>query len=209
MAFAACSSTTGADAVVRLTIVQGNQQVAPVGTQLPLPVVLRVVGSGGAPVAQVPVQFAVQVGGGSVDPGTVISDANGEVRTKWTLGPSSTSQLLVGTARGADTVHVPAVGVPPRDLAVVQGNNQTARAGTLLPTAVVLRITGGSNLPMPNQTVTFTITAGGGSVTPQSAVTNSAGEVTLRWTLGPALGNQTVVATAGALSPVTIAAIAN
>jgi hypothetical protein len=209
VACAACSSATDADGAVRLGIVQGNQQVAAVGSLLPLPVVLRVVSASGAPVAQVPVQFSVQAGGGAVDPGTATSDANGEVRTRWTLGPTATSQLLMGTARGADTVNVAAVGIPPRELVVVQGNNQTARAGTLLGTAVVLRIIGGGNLPIPNQTVTFAVTAGGGSVAPQSAVTNAAGEVTVRWTLGPALGNQTMSATVGSIPPVALVAVSN
>lgn len=205
----ACTKPTEADGPVRLTIVQGNAQIAAVGTLLPIPVVLRVVGASGSPLADVPVQFSVQLGGGSVDPGTATSDANGEVKTKWTLGPTATAHLLMGTARGGDTVGVGATGVPPKDLVVVQGNQQLARAGTLLPTAIILRVTGGANVPIPNQTVTFAVTAGGGSVSPQTAVTNAAGEVTLRWTLGPATGLQGVSATVGALTPLVLAATAN
>jgi hypothetical protein len=205
----ACTKATEADGAARLTIVQGNQQTAPVGTLLPLPVVLRVLNASGAPVAQVPVQFSVQAGGGSVDPGTVTSDANGEVKTKWTLGPASTAHLLSGTAAGVDTVSVIATGVVPREVVVVQGNGQVARAGTALATPIILRVVGGSNLPIPGQTVTFAVTTGGGSVSPATAVTSAAGEVTLRWTLGPLLGNQTVTATVGALSPVALTALAN
>jgi hypothetical protein len=172
-------------------------------------VVLRVLNASGAPVAQVPVQFSVQAGGGSVDPGTVTSDANGEVKTKWTLGPASTAHLLSGTAAGVDTVSVIATGVVPREVVVVQGNGQVARAGTALATPIILRVVGGSNLPIPGQTVTFAVTTGGGSVSPATAVTSAAGEVTLRWTLGPLLGNQTVTATVGALSPVALTALAN
>ncbi|MEP6779289.1 MAG: hypothetical protein ABJC26_05310, partial [Gemmatimonadaceae bacterium] len=70
-----------------LTVVQGNGQSAAVGTLLPTPVVLRVRGTDGLPLAKVPVSFSVISGGGAVDPGTVISDANGEVKAKWSLGP--------------------------------------------------------------------------------------------------------------------------
>jgi adhesin/invasin len=206
---AACTKATEADGAARLTIVQGNQQVAPVGSLLPLPVVLRVLSATGAPVAQVPVQFSVQAGGGSVDPGTVTSDANGEVKTKWTLGPTATAHLLSGTAAGVDTVTVVATGVAPREVVVVQGDGQSARAGAALATPIVLRVVGGTNLPIPGQTVTFAVRTGGGSVSPATAVTSAAGEVTLRWTLGPVPGNQTVTVTVGALTPITLTALAN
>ncbi len=57
------------------------------GTLLPIPVVPRVIDTDGAPIGKIPVSFNVLAGGGSVDPGTVDSDANGEVKARWTLSP--------------------------------------------------------------------------------------------------------------------------
>ena len=148
-------------------------------------------------------------GGGSVDPGTVVSDANGEVKARWTLGPGAQVQTMTGTAPGLDPVTLSANGILPSELVIAQGNNQTGKAGAALTVQIVLRVTGGSNVPIPNQTIGLAITSGGGSISPQSAVTNSLGEVTVRWTLGPATGPQTATATAGVLGPIAITAIAN
>jgi hypothetical protein len=155
--------------------------------------VLRVIGTDGAPLAKIPVSFNVLAGGGSVDPGTIVSDANGEVKARWTLGPSSQIQTLSGAAPGVDPVTVSANGVVPSDLVIAQGNNQTGKATTALAVQIVLRVTGGSNVPIPGQTIGFSIT----------------GEVTVRWTLGPQIGPQTAIASAGTLGPISISAIAN
>jgi hypothetical protein len=209
LAFPGCTKATEVVAASRLTIVQGSLQSAAAGTLLPTPLVLRVYGTDGQPIAKVPVSFNVLAGGGSVDPATAISDANGEVKARWTLGPQSQVQTLVGSAPGIDPVTFTAVGVLPTDMIIAQGNNQTAKAGTALPVQLVLRVVGGNNVPIPGQTVAFSITGGGGSLSPQSAVTNALGEVTIRWTLGPQAGLQVATATAGSVGPLTIYATAN
>ncbi len=209
LAFPGCTKTVEAPAAARLTIVQGHLQTAPVGALLPTPVVLRVTGTDGAPLAKIPVSFNVLAGGGAVDPGTVVSDASGEVKARWTLGPGAPVQTMTGTVPGLDPVILSATGIVPSELVIAQGNNQTAKAGTALTVQIVLRVTGASNVPIPGQTVGLVITSGGGSLSPQSAVTNALGEVTVRWTLGPQTGPQTATATAGALGPIAIAAIAN
>ena len=209
LAFPGCTKTVEAPAAAQLTIVQGHLQTAASGTLLPTPVVLRVIGTDGAPIGKIPVSFNVLAGGGSVDPGTVVSDANGEVKARWTLGPGAQVQTMTGTAPGLDPVTLSANGILPSELVIAQGNNQTGKAGAALTVQIVLRVTGGSNVPIPNQTIGLAITSGGGSISPQSAVTNSLGEVTVRWTLGPATGPQTATATAGVLGPIAITAIAN
>lgn len=166
-------------------------------------------GTDGAPMAKIPVSFNVLTGGGSVDPGTVVSDANGEVKARWTLGPGAQLQTITGTVPGVDPVVLIANGIIPGDLVIAQGNNQTGKAGAALTVQIVLRITGGANVPIPGQTVGLAITSGGGSISPQSAVTNALGEVSVRWTLGPGTGPQGATATAGTLGPIAISAIAN
>lgn len=209
LAFPGCTKTVEAPAASQLTIVQGHLQTAAAGTLLPTPVVLRVIGTDGAPIGKIPVSFNVLAGGGSVDPGTVVSDANGEVKARWTLGPGAQVQTMTGTVPGVDPVTLSANGILPSDLLIAQGNNQTGKAGAALTVQIVLRVTGGFNVPIPGQTVGLAITSGGGSISPQSAVTNALGEVSVRWTLGPQAGQQTATATAGTLGPIAIAAIAN
>ena len=209
LAFPGCTKTTEAPAASRLTIVQGHLQQAAAGTLLPTPVVLRVLDTENAPMANVPVSFNVLAGGGSVDPATAKSDANGEVKARWTLGPGAQVQTMVGSAPGVEPVTLSALGVLPSDITIAQGNNQSARVSTALPVQLVLRVTGGNNMPIPGQTVALAITSGGGSLSPQSAVTNSLGEVTVRWTLGPQVGLQTATATSGTVGPITITATGN
>ena len=209
LSFPGCTETTEAPTAVRLSVVQGATQTAAAGTILPTPIVLRVMGNDGNPMAKVPISFNILAGGGAVDPATAISDANGEVKARWTLGPASQVQTLVGSAPGVDPVTLTAFGVLPSDMIIAQGNNQTGRPSAALPVQLVLRVVGANNVPIPGQTVALAITAGGGSLSPQSAVTNAVGEVTIRWTLGPQSGLQMATASAGAVGPITISAIAN
>jgi len=209
LAFPGCSKTTEAPAASNLSIVQGNFQTAAAGTLLPTPIVLRVYATDGTPLAKIPVSFNVTQGGGIVDPATVVSDANGEVKAKWTLGPASQAQAVTGNAPGVDPVQLQAFGVLPSDLIIAQGNNQSGKASAALPVQIVIRVTGGSNVPIPNQTVALSVTSGGGSISPQSVVTNALGEVSVRWTLGPSTGLQNASVTAGSLGPIPISAVAN
>jgi adhesin/invasin len=205
----ACTKPVEAPAPAVLEIVQGNAQVAPAGVALPTPIVMRVLALDGTPVPKVPISFAVAAGGGAVDPATVISDANGEAKSKWTLGAGAQVHSLVAAAPGVEPVTLSATGIVPTDLVIAQGNNQVARAGTALPVQLVLRVVGTGNVPIPGTTVALSVISGSGSISPQSAVTNALGEVTVRWTLGNQVGVQTAQAIAGAVGPVTIMATAN
>lgn len=208
LAFPGCTKATETAGASRLTIVQGHLQTAAVGTLLPTPLILRALDAEGKPVSGIPISFSVVAGGGTVDPATGTSDANGEVKAKWTLGPNSQVQTVLGSAAGAEPVTISALGILPSDMIIAQGNNQVAKPSTALPVQLVFRVTGTNNVPIPNQTVAFSITSGGGSLSPQSAVTNALGEVTVRWTLGPTAGQQVAMATTGSISPVIVSAVA-
>lgn len=202
----ACEKASGPLAASGLLVVQGNRQVAAAGTALPAPVVVRVLAEDGSPVEGTPVGFAVHLGNGTVEPATALSDANGEAKTRWTLGANQNAHELLATVPGVEAVTITATGVVPSDLLVVQGNNQVARAGTALPVQIVLRVVGDNNTPIPGVPITLQVTAGGGSLNPASAITNASGEVTVRWTLGNQAGLQNVQASALNLSPIILTA---
>jgi hypothetical protein len=70
------------------------------------------------------------------------------------------------------------------------------------PPSVIVRDAQGT--PVQGVGVTFAVTAGGGSVAGSPVTTNASGVATLTsWTLGPALGTNTVVASATGLPSVT------
>ncbi len=99
-------------------------------------------------------------------------------------------------------------GPSPNSIAVSTGNNQVGAAGAALPEslAVIVKDQGAAVLAGVN--VTFTVTGGGGSVSPPSRLTNAAGIAKTLRTLGPNAGTQTVTASAGNLTPVQFSAVA-
>jgi plastocyanin len=98
-------------------------------------------------------------------------------------------------------------GPTPNSIAVSAGNNQVGAAGTALAEslAVIVRDQGGA--PLAGINVSFTVTAGGGSVSPASRATDAAGIAKTRRTLGPNAGTQTVNAAAGSLAPAQFSAV--
>jgi adhesin/invasin len=202
------ASSPGDPTPATLIVVQGTNQAVQGGKELPNAIVLRVLTEDGKPVEKVSVGFTVATGGGSVNPGSVITDANGEVRTKWILGPTTPEQTLKAVVAGIDPVTISATAIVPVETVIAQGNNQSARVSTALVNAIVIRVVGINNTPIVGVPVAFQITAGAGVITPQSALTNAFGEVSAKWTLGPIPGANTLFATVANLTPAVISATA-
>lgn len=190
-----------------LVLVQGNNQQAQGGAELPNPVVIRVLDTEGTPIGKLPIGFSVVQGGGSVNPGSAASDENGEVKVKWTVGPNEVAQLLRASVPGVEAVNVSAIALLPTDIVIAQGNNQTAKAGAALPNPIVIRVVGPGNVPMKGIAVAFQVISGGGLISPQSGLTNALGEVTARWTLGGTAGTNTLAVSSGSLQPLAMTAI--
>ena len=98
-------------------------------------------------------------------------------------------------------------GPTPNSIAISAGNNQVAAAGTALPESLAVIVRDAAGDPLPGVNVTFTITAGGGTVSPASRISDAAGISRTRRTLGPNAGTQTVNATAGNLAPAQFSAV--
>lgn len=89
---------------------------------------------------------------------------------------------------------------------IAAGNGQTAPASTALPTAIAARVVGTSGKAIAGVPVHWIVASGGGSVpntyTSTTAVTALNDAVaTVQWTLGPAAGPQTLLATVDDLDP--------
>lgn len=209
LALTACGKKAVADPPTpgSLVLVQGNNQQVQGGSELPNPIVIRVLGTDGTPLDKIPIGFSVVQGGGSVTPGSAPSDENGEVKVKWTVGPNEVAQLLRATVPGVEAVNVTAIALLPSDIIIAQGNNQVAKAGAGLPNPIVIRIVGPGNVPMKNIAVAFQVISGGGLISPQSGLTNALGEVTARWTLGGTAGTNTLAVSSGSLQPLSLMAV--
>lgn len=203
----ACKKVVEPENVTMLTLVSGDFQFRQASRTLRSPLVFRATSSGGTGVAGAAITIVVVQGGGAVDSASIKTDANGEARVKWTLGPD-VGQALIASVIGAAPVRVTATGVVPTDIVVAQGNNQTAKVGTTLLNSVVIRVLGANNTPMDSVNVTFQLTAGGGAIAPQSVLTSAAGEATVRWTMGPIPGANSATVRAATIDPVTINATA-
>ena len=91
----------------------------------------------------------------------------------------------------------------------VGGDNQSGSVGTTLANSLVVQVKNASGNPQSGTTVTFGVTAGGGSVSPASAVTDSGGLASTSLTLGNAAGTNTVHASASGIGSVDFNATAS
>ena len=91
----------------------------------------------------------------------------------------------------------------------VGGDNQSGSVGTTLANSLVVQVKNASGNPQSGTTVTFGVTAGGGTVSPASAVTDSGGLASTSLTLGNAAGTNTVHASASGIGSVDFNATAS
>jgi hypothetical protein len=82
-----------------IAAVSGSGQTGPAGGLLSAPVTVRVTASDAVGVEGVTVNFAA-ANGGSVGAASVITDAQGDASTTWTLGPGVGAQTMTATAAG-------------------------------------------------------------------------------------------------------------
>jgi PKD repeat protein len=174
-----------------MAAVSGDDQSGPAGSTLPLPLVVQVTDEFGNPIANVPVSWMAQ-GGGTVSSAVVNTNGQGRASVQRTLGPTAGQQTTVASSEGlagspVTFVHTATAGNA-AGLSIVSGNNQTAEVGTRLPADLVVRLTDSEGNGVPQAAVTWVVSTGGGSVTPQNGVTDDAGRASANWTLGPAPG---------------------
>jgi hypothetical protein len=206
---AGCKKVVAPEDVTLLTLVSGGAQTRQAGRLLRAPLVIRATSETGSGVSGAAITLVVLQGGGSVDSASIRTDANGEARVKWTLGPAATGQMVQASIPSVEPLLVPALGILPSDIVVAQGANQSARVAVTLTNSIVVRVIGGNNVPMDSVNVAFQITGGGGAISPQSILTNASGEATARWTMGPVAGINTAVVRAATIDPITISATAS
>ncbi|HEU4828445.1 MAG TPA: Ig-like domain-containing protein [Gemmatimonadales bacterium] len=83
----------------------------------------------------------------------------------------------------------------PARIEIVSGTNQAGSVGTMLAEPLVVRVTDSRDRPVGDRQVVFEVLAGeGGSVTPDTALTDSDGRASVRWILGATEGTQRVQA---------------
>jgi len=102
---------------------------------------------------------------------------------------------LAAMACGGDHLTLPNQGIPAK-VEKIAGDGQSAPAGSAVAPPPSVKVSDATGSPVANVTVTFQVTAGGGTVAPASAATNATGVATVAaWTLGSAPGPNQLTAT--------------
>ncbi|MYC99554.1 MAG: hypothetical protein F4X13_09860 [Gammaproteobacteria bacterium] len=188
--------------------VGGDAQTGSPGGPLVEPLVGRLLDAGGSPVAGMAVSFSPAAGSGSVTPAAATTDPAGEAQTLWTLGDAAGRQSVVASVAEGPNAVFTAMAEPPHALLIHSGNEQVARTRRETEEPVQVRAISRSGAGLSGVTVTFEVTAGGGSVPSSSAVTDADGIASPGpWTMGDP-GPQELRATAPGVNRVIFRATA-
>lgn len=182
-----------------LSLVSGSGQTGVVGAALADSLVVQVADAFGNPVPGVEVIWSAE--GGSLDPAATTTDSVGFARTRWTLSTVPGPQIAEAAVVDATAAFEATAEVGPADsLAIAAGGAQTAEIDMPLADTVVVVVLDAYGNPVPSVEVIWSVTTGGGSVSPATTPTDSAGLSRTSWTLGGTVGTQAVEAAVAGLS---------
>ena len=135
--------------------------------------------------------------------GSVTDNGDGSYSADFTAQtagtPSDVGATITGNPVTSARPTVTVIPGPPASVTPQAGDNQTTIVGSRVPTPPAVLVQDAFGNPIPGTTVSFAVSAGGGSVVGSPAVTDSAGVAGVAgWILGPAQGANSLTATAGA-----------
>ncbi|MGI8497446.1 MAG: Ig-like domain-containing protein [Gemmatimonadaceae bacterium] len=165
----------------------------------------------GNPVPNLPVSWAVTSGGGAVITASTTTDTGGTAMTSWRVGTVAGTNGLTATVGSMSTAFT-ATGLPGPAvrLTLESGDGQTGSASQSLSNDLVVRAWDRFGNAVPYALVTWSIMSGGGT-TPVSSMAGPDGRASVRWTLGPGSGANTLQAGLPSLpsaAPVPFSAVA-
>jgi hypothetical protein len=195
------------------------------GSTLPTPLAVRVLDGNGSPIPRVVVRFgvfgevaAIIPADTGLDSRHVYTDVNGRAAVRYTL-PTIADGLTRGNV--ADLYMLGADGVgpsvswslsvrpgPPAVLKLGIGNDQSGTVGQALGGPLGVRVEDQFGNTVHGQSVTWTVTSGGGSLAESTTVSDELGGHRNIWTLGPTPGVQTATASFAGMT-VTFTAFAS
>ena len=194
---------------MKLIRISGDDQQGLPGEPLANPFVVQVLDQDGEPFEGATVRFSALRGGGSLSENTPKTDVDGYARSTLTLGAAlgtnkvqvnveGISQVLVFSAEATTTPSVPTV------VSIISGDNQTGLTGEALADPFVVEVRDGSNTPLADVTVTFTVLTGGGTLSATTGTTGANGQAESTLTLGSDPGTNTVEVSVAGISQTEI-----
>lgn len=196
--------------ILSLTVVAGNDQAGPVGAALSEPLTIRAIDQNGVPIAGVPLEWEVVLGNGSFVSAESVTDQDGYGQAIYRLGNVLGSQRVSVRVRSqtATIFRITATEAPASLLRAVSGDNQSGLVDAPLTSPIVVIVTDAVDNPKSGIQVNFTVTSGGGFVSSTTRTTDAMGLASVTWTLGPAVGAQTVTVTSTGLPSITFVSAA-
>ncbi|HTY36806.1 MAG TPA: Ig-like domain-containing protein [Bacteroidota bacterium] len=200
----------------------GDNQTAPILTQLPIPVQISVFDASGNPKGGQRIEFAIVSGptgatGQSLTIESATTDATGLASTSVKLGNKVGTYRIAATSVGLEgspvEFYVHATAGAPAALVYVSGSDQMKQIGTTLDTAFVVRVVDAGENPVSGVQVQFAIDsipsgAAGQKLSALSQVTDDLGRASSVLTFGDKAGVYKVSATISGKPPVMFRTIA-
>ncbi|MDQ3222560.1 MAG: Ig-like domain-containing protein, partial [Gemmatimonadota bacterium] len=160
------TATAGSAAGVR--IISGDEQTGAAGSELAGDLVVEVDDEAGNPVTGAAVAWVASGGGGSLEPGTSNTDANGRASTRWTLGPSAgpnTAQAVVSGV-GQATFHATATAGSASALSLSTQPSSSARVGVPFERQPIIQLqdASGNQVSQAGVAVIVAVNSGGGTL---------------------------------------------
>ncbi len=200
-----------------IVVLEGDKQQGRVGEPLADSLVVQVSDAQGRSVRGVTVafEFGVAGAGANVVPQEKTTNSDGVAKAKLVLGTTigpQTGRARVVTQEGREPVEASftATALPENanSMAAVAGEDQTGHVNQPLDDRLVVEVTDGFGNPVAGVPINWAV-GGGGSVSAEVVPTDEDGRSRVERILGPAVGQQTTIATANlAGSPVLFTHIA-
>jgi len=201
------SALTGA--ATQIAILAGNNQSATVGTAVTTAPSVIVKDAFNNPVSGVAVTFAIATGGGSITGVAQTTIASGVATVgSWTLGTTAGANTLtaIAAALTGSPLTITATGTPGADKTITKTSTDPASVPAQSNVdSIRVKVADQFGNPKQGDVVTFTVTAGGGSVSPASVTTGADGQAAAQWTTGAGIGvvNTAAAARAGLATVIT------
>ena len=197
--------TTTVGEAAELNVYDGNNQDGSLNSRLAEPFIVEVVDANDNPVEDVRVRFRTTIGSGRFSP-RAFSRTDEDGLAEITFTPTSTGRIrVVATVAGADSTAAFIVqgGEPADALVKVSGDTQSGTPGNALAAPFVVEVQDEDGEPIAGHRVTFSVTAGGGSLSETSAAADEDGRAETTLTLGSERGVNSVQASVSGVDPVT------
>ena len=173
------------------------------GVKMSQPIVVLVTGGSGTPLQNVPVEWSIGVGGGTLSDSVSNTDAAGHAQTTYTPGtlPAIASVLAEAAGLKRLTFRVVLVAGPPASLQKFGFADPAAVVGSALTMKVKLVDQFGNFIS--GKVVNWS--AANGSISATTSTTDNIGVATVTYTLGAQPGTYSLTATAEGVAPAVFA----